>query len=171
MSSIISLCFLSYADRACKGTVRRSNSFNSAVIVAAGESSKTDPIEFIEKQQQLLDDYKKCPTSDEEVTMGDDERTDSGSFNLNFDDKYFQNSPPLNQPITQPGFSEAAYSEYVKLGKDGNEEAWKSYSNVGEYGMFVHGIPLHLCCVVEFSCWQKRHLPNLWGLVNNKDLQ
>ncbi|XP_074619103.1 uncharacterized protein LOC141877949 isoform X2 [Acropora palmata] len=121
------------SDRACKGSVRRSNSFNSAVIIAAGESSKTDSIEFIEKQQQLLDDYKKCPTSDEEVTMNDDERTDGGSFNLNFDDKYFQNSPPPNQPITQPGFSEAAYSEYVKVGKDGKEEAWKSYSNVGEY--------------------------------------
>ena len=30
-------------------------------------------------------------------------------------------------------------------------------------------IPLHLCCVVEFSCKQKLHLPNLWGLVNNKE--
>ena len=144
------LCFLSYADRACKGTVRRSNSFNSDLVIAAGESSKTDTREFIEKQQQLLDDFKKCPASDADITMNDDERTDSASFSLNFDDKYFQNSPPPNQPITQPGFSEAAYSEYVTVGKDGNEEAWKSYSNVGEFGMlYVHwNIPLHLCCVV-----------------------
>ena len=85
------LCFLSYADRASKGTVRRSNSFNSAaVIVAAGESSKTDTREFIAKQQQLLDDFKKCPTSDEDITMNDDKRTGSVSFNLNFNDKPFQ---------------------------------------------------------------------------------
>ena len=85
--------------------------------------------------------------------MNDDERTDSASFSLNFDDKYFQNSPPPNQPITQPCFSEAAYSEYVTVGKDGNEEAWKSYSNVGEYGMFVHwnSSPLVLCCGVQSS--------------------
>ena len=103
------LCFLSYADRACKGTVRRSNLFNSDVIIAAGESSKTDTRQFIEKQQQLLDDFKK------------------------------------------PGFSEAAYSEYVAIDKDGNEVAWKSYSNVGEYGMFVHwnSSPLVLCCGVQ----------------------
>ncbi|XP_044175285.1 ubiquitin carboxyl-terminal hydrolase CYLD-like [Acropora millepora] len=120
-------------DRACKGTVRRSNSFNLAeVIVAAGESSSTDIREFIEKQQQLLDDFKKYPTSDEDAAMNDDERTDSASFNFNFDDKYFWNLSPLNQPITQPGFSEAVYSEYVNLGKDDNDEAWKSYSNAGE---------------------------------------
>ena len=48
-----------------------------AVIVAAGESSKTDTRKFIEKQQQLLDDIKKCPTSDEDVAMKDDGRTAS----------------------------------------------------------------------------------------------
>ena len=69
--------FLSYADRASKGTLRQSNTFNSAVIVAAGESSKTDTREFIEKQQQLLDDLKKCPTFDEDVAVNDDGRTDS----------------------------------------------------------------------------------------------
>ena len=48
-----------------------------AVIVAAGESSKTDTRKIIEKQQQLLDDIKKCPTSDEDVAMKDDGRTAS----------------------------------------------------------------------------------------------
>ena len=77
-SNIFFLCFLSYADRVCKGTVRRSNSFDlAAVIIAAGESSKTDTREFIEIQQQLLDDIKKCPTSDEDVAMKDDGRTAS----------------------------------------------------------------------------------------------
>ncbi|XP_067052985.1 probable serine/threonine-protein kinase DDB_G0271682 isoform X7 [Acropora muricata] len=65
------------SDRVCIGTVRRSNSFDLAVIVAAGESSKTDTRKFIEKQQQLLDDIKKCPTSDEDVAMKDDGRTAS----------------------------------------------------------------------------------------------
>ena len=146
------LCFLSYADRAYKGTVRRSNSFNSDLIIAAGESSKTDTREFIEKQQQLLDDFKKSPASDADITMNDDERTDSASFNLNFDDKHFQISLSHDQPITrQPGFSEAGYSDYVNIDKDGNEKAWNSYNKAGEYGMFVHwnSSPLVLCCEVQ----------------------
>ena len=156
------LYFLSYADRASKGTVRRANSFNSAaVIVAAGESSKTDTREFIEKQQQLLDGFKKSPSSDEDVTMNDDERTDSASFNLNFDDKHFQIPVSHNQPITtQPGFSEAGYSDYVNIDKDGNEEAWNSYNKAGEYGMFVHwnSSPLVLCCEVQLYAQNNKKL-------------
>ena len=68
---------ISTRELACKGTVRQSNSFNSAAIVAAGERSKTDTREFLERQQQLLDDFKKCPTFDEDVAMNDDGRTDS----------------------------------------------------------------------------------------------
>ena len=133
-----------------KGNIRRSNSFNSAVIVAAGESSKTDTREFIEQQRQLLDELK-CPTADEDVTMNDDERTDSASSNLNFDYKYFQNTPPNTRPITtQPGFSESAYSEYVNIDKEGNEEAWRSYNNRGEHGMFAQCLEfLVLCCGVQ----------------------
>ena len=109
--------------------------------MAAGESSATNSREFIEQQRQLLDDLKKNPTSDEDVVMNDDERTDSASFNLNFDDKHFQDTPPHNRPITTqplPGFPEAAYSDYVNIGKDGNEEALRDYNNRGEFGMFVH---------------------------------
>ena len=69
--------FLFYADRASKGNLRQSNSFNSAVIVAAGESSKTDTRTFIEKQQELLDDLKKFHTFGEDVAMDYDGRTDS----------------------------------------------------------------------------------------------
>ena len=164
MSFIISFfCFLSYADRASKGTVRRSNSFNSAaVIVAAGESSKTDTREFIEKQQQRLDDFKKCPASEEDITMNDDERTDSASFNLNFHDKHFQISlSHYNQPITtQPGFSDAGYSDFVNIDKDGNDEAWNSYNKAGEYGMFVHWnfSPLVLCCEVQLQAQYNKNL-------------
>ena len=133
-----------------KGNIRQSNSFNSAVIVAAGESSKTDTREFIEQQRQLLDELK-CPTADEDVAMNDDEITDSTSSNLNFDYKYFQNTPPNTQPIaTQPGFSESAYSEYVSIGKDGNEEVWRSYNNMREQGMFAQCLEfLVLCCGVQ----------------------
>ena len=135
-----------------------------AVIVAAGESSKTDTREFIEKQQQLLDDFKKCPTSDEDVAMKDDERTDSSSlnnYNLNFNPEHFGNSPPNNKPITvQPGFSEAAFSEYVNIGKDGNEEAWRAHNNRGEFGMFVHwnSWRLVLCCGVWLLAECNKHL-------------
>ena len=86
--------------------------------------------------------------------MNDDERTDSASANdLNFDYKHYWNSPPNNEPvIIQPGFS-AAYSEYVNIGKDGKEEAWRVHNNRGEFGMFVHWNSWQLsCCVVEFGC-------------------
>ncbi|XP_015748239.1 PREDICTED: ubiquitin carboxyl-terminal hydrolase CYLD-like isoform X2 [Acropora digitifera] len=144
------------SDRASKGTVRRANSFNSAaVIVAAGESSKTDTREFIEKQQQLLDGFKKSPFSDEDVTMNDDERTDSASFNLNFDDKHFQISVSHNQPITtQPGFSEAGYYDYVNIDEDGNEEAWNSYNKAGEYVTAMQLDP-------EIDQYPRQHAPEV----------
>ncbi|XP_067052974.1 ubiquitin carboxyl-terminal hydrolase CYLD-like [Acropora muricata] len=144
------------SDRASKGTVRRANSFNSAaVIVAAGESSKTDTREFIEKQQQLLDGFKKSPSSDEDVTMNDDERTDSASFNLNFDDKHFQISVSHNQPITtQPGFSEAGYYDYVNIDEDGNEEAWNSYNKAGEYVTAMQLDP-------EIDQYPRQHAPEI----------
>ena len=135
MSSNVNLCFLSYAGREFKGSIRRSNSFNSSVILAAGESSTTNSREFIKQQQQLLDDLKK------NVVMDDDERTDNASSNLNFDYKHWEDTPPHNQSMTTqplPGFSEAAYSDYVNVGKDGTEEAWRDYNNRGEFGMFVH---------------------------------
>ena len=95
--------------------------------------------------------------------MKDDERTDSSSLNnyLNFDLKHFGNSPPNNKPITiQPGFSEAAYSEYVNIGKDGNEEAWRDHNNRGEFGMFVHwnSWRLVLCCGVWLLAECNKHL-------------
>ena len=80
MSCNINFCLLSFADGAFKGTVRRSNSFDLAIIVAAGESSKTDTREFIEQQRQLLDELK---IYDEDVVKNDDDgRTDSASSDM-----------------------------------------------------------------------------------------
>ena len=92
--------------------VRRTSSFedSASVIEAAGESSKTDPTQFIEQQQQLLDQIKSSKASDhndEDVVMRDEERTDSAT-KLNFDEKHFRSTPPNSAPITtQPGLSSA----------------------------------------------------------------
>ena len=41
-------------------------------------------------------------------------------------------------------------AEYVNIGKDGKEEAWRGHNNRGEFGMFVHwnSWRLVLCCGV-----------------------
>ena len=60
--------------------MKKFNSFNSAeVILAAGESSQTDPAAFIEKQRQMLSEMKNPKSgkrdSDGDVSMHDKDRT------------------------------------------------------------------------------------------------
>ena len=106
--------------------VRRASSVedSASVIKAAGESSKTDPTQFIEQQQQLLDEIKSSKPSDrndEDVVMHDDERTDSAT-KLNFDEQHFRNTPPIT---AQPGLSSALpdYPDYEVIGKRDYENA------------------------------------------------
>ena len=85
--------------------MRRARSVEDAasVIKAAGESSKTDPIEFIEQQQRLLDKIKSSKPSDgndEIVVMRDDEGTDSETKS-NFDEQHFRNTPPYSPFTTE----------------------------------------------------------------------
>ena len=109
---------------------RRTSSFedSASVIKAAGESSKTDPTQFIEQQQQLLDQIKISKASDhndEDVVMRDDERTDSAT-KLSFDEKHFRSTPPNSDPITtQPGLSSAlpGYHDYEVIDKKDYENA------------------------------------------------
>ena len=148
MSCNIDFCFLSFADGAFKGTVKRSNSSDLATIVAARESIKTDIREFIEQQRQSLGELK---INDENDLTDDDESTDSSSSNSSFDYEHFGDTPPHSQPTTKdPGFSEV-YSKYVNNGEESNEDVWKSYNKRGEYGMFVHwnSWRLVLCCGVQ----------------------
>ena len=96
----------------------------ASVIKPAGESSKTDPTEFIKQQQRLLDEIKSSKPSDrydEDVVMRDDERTDS-TTKLDFDEKHFRNTPPIT---TQSGLSSALpdYPDYEVIGK-------RDYENV-----------------------------------------
>ena len=120
--------------------VRRTSSFedSASVIKAAGESSKTDPTQFIEQQQQLLDEIKssKAPDcNDEDVVMHDDERTDGAK--LNFDDKHFRNTPPNSAPITkQPGLSSTlpGYPDYVNVKKEDCENCTRQDEG-SRYGM------------------------------------
>ncbi|XP_022777778.1 ubiquitin carboxyl-terminal hydrolase CYLD-like [Stylophora pistillata] len=97
--------------------LRRTNSLTTAetqLIMAAGESSKTDTLEFIEKQREMLKEFegKNLPDNqDNDVVMQDEERTDSAG-NFDFKDDHFESSPPDKsvhhgkQIITkQPGLS------------------------------------------------------------------
>ena len=121
--------------------VRRTSSFedSASVIKAAGESSKTDPTQFIEQQQQLLDEIKSSKASecnDEDVVMRNDERMDSAT-KLNFDEKHFRNTPPNSAPITeQPGLSSTlpGYPDYVNVEKKDCENCTRQ-DDSSRYGM------------------------------------
>ena len=127
--------------------LRRTNSMTSAeteLMMAAGESSQTDPKEFIEKQRQILrefEDQNLPDNQDNEVIMHDEERTDSAE-NFHFKDDHFKNTPQdrsvndWNKIITvQPGLSNGDRNytnfnyqnttqeddDYVNIEKDGSE--------------------------------------------------
>ena len=110
--------------------VRRTSSFedSASVIKAAGESSKTDPTQFIEQQQRLLDQIKSSKASDhndEDVVMRNDERTDSAT-KFNFDDRHFRSTPPNSDPITkQHSLSSAlpGFHDYEVIDKKDYENA------------------------------------------------
>lgn len=112
--------------------------------MAAGESSKTDPQEFIEKQRQMLREFegKNLPDNqDNDVIMHDEERTDSAE-NFHFKEDHFKNTlqdrsvNDGNKIITvQPGLSNGdrnytncnyqnttqEYDDFVNIEKD---ETW-----------------------------------------------
>ncbi|XP_068684418.1 ubiquitin carboxyl-terminal hydrolase CYLD-like isoform X2 [Montipora foliosa] len=112
-----------------KTPLRRANSFNSSdIMLAAGESSNTDSREFIEKQREMLDEFKSSKLSpSEDVPMYDIERTDSASFSdhLNFDDKHFRNSPPKSEPITEQPRLSKTYHDFVNIDKEDYELLFK----------------------------------------------
>ena len=80
--------------------VRRTSSVDSAdhdVIMAAGESSKTDLTAFIEQQQKMLHEFKSSKVSaskGNDVVMRNDEKTDSAS-SLSFRDDLYRNTPAV----------------------------------------------------------------------------
>jgi len=127
--------------------VRRTSSVDSAdVILAAGESSKTDPTAFIEQQRQMLNELQssKVPAHNHgDVIMRNDERTDSAT-KLDFQEDHFRNTPPNsalrdNPPITkQPGLSSAdskrTYSDFVHIEKDDYEKLVHPHES-GRHGM------------------------------------
>ena len=125
--------------------VRRTSSVDSAdhdVIMAAGESSKTDPTAFIEQQQKMLHEFKSSKVSaskDNDVVMRNEENTDSAS-NLNFRDDHYRNTPPdsvlrSNLPIArQPGSSNVDtrwYADYDLIEKEECEKSVQHESNRG----------------------------------------
>ena len=80
--------------------LRRTNSMTSAeteLMMAAGESSKTDPQEFIEKQRQMLREFecKNLPDNQgKDVIMYDEERTDSAG-DFRYKDAHFKDTPQV----------------------------------------------------------------------------
>ena len=137
--------------------LRRTNSMTSAeteLMMAAGESSKTDPKEFIEKQRQMFREFEgqNLPDSqDNDVIMHDEERTDSAG-NIHFEDDHFKNTPQDRflsdgtKIITvQPGLSNGdrntnlnyvnstqEYSDYVHLERDGSETENRQLKRAGK---------------------------------------
>ena len=134
--------FLSFSDKLPKenAPLRRSNSFNSsAIMLAAGESSKTDSREFIEKQREMLDEFNSSKLSpSDDAPMYDIERTDSASFSdhLNFDDKHFRNSPPKSEPITEQPQCSKAYHDFVNIDKEDYEKLIKKDKS-SDFGMLM----------------------------------
>ena len=124
LSKLIAVC--SIVGGLSSKRVRRTSSFedSASVIKAAGESSKTDPTEFIEQQQQLLDEIKSSKPSDhndEDVVTRDDGRTNSAT-KLDSTEQHFKNTPPITR---QSGLSSAlpAYSDYEVIDKRDCENA------------------------------------------------
>lgn len=120
------------------------------LMKAAGESSKTDPTEFIEQQRQHLKmlEMKRSKLSAqnyEDVNMQDDERTDSAT-KLNFDDRHFEQTSPNNIerdniPITdQPGLSSVTptkmYADFVHIENGEYEELITQYE-ARNHGMLL----------------------------------
>jgi len=118
--------------------VRRTNSFNSAeVILAAGESSQTDPAAFIEKQRQMLGEMKNPKSgkrdSDGDVDMYDKDRRSQIPVVIK-DDHFMPYSscrddrPNTDQPVfcnrdlrSQGATRQGSYSYFVNIEKEDSE--------------------------------------------------
>jgi len=144
--------------------IRRTNSFNSAeVILAAGESSQTDPAAFIEKQRQMLSEMKNPKAdkrdtfSDGDVDMHNKDRPSQVPVVIK-DDHFAPYSDNSNDtPITeQPGFSnrdlrsqgtarQESYSDFVNIEKKDYEMSVQKYE-VHRAGMLFQHIKFLLFC-------------------------
>ena len=78
--------------------LRRTNSMTEIeLIMAAGESSKTNPQEFVEKQRQMLREFecKNLPDNqDNDVIVHGEESTDSAEY-FDLNDAHFKDTPPV----------------------------------------------------------------------------
>ncbi|PFX21234.1 putative serine/threonine-protein kinase drkD [Stylophora pistillata] len=100
---VISLDFESVPTGTSKESVRklrRTNSMTSAeikIMVAAGESSKTDSQEFIEKQRLMLREFvrhKSLPDHQDNYVIIQDEEGKDSAENSHFKGGHFQSIPP-----------------------------------------------------------------------------
>ena len=120
--------------------LRRTNSTTSAeteLIMAAGESRKSNPQEFIEKQRQMLREFegKNLPDiQDNVVIMSDEESTDFAE-NFHFKDGHLKNTPQdrsvsLGTKITvQPGLSNG-YRNYANFKYQNTTQEYNEYVNI-----------------------------------------
>ena len=138
--------------------VRRTNSFSSAeVMLAAGESSQTDPTAFIEKQRQMLSEMQN-PKSDKrdtfsggDVDMHDKDRTSQTPVVIKDDHFTPYSNNRDDRPITeQPGFSDrdfrsqgaarqGSYSDFVNIEKEDYEMSVQKHE-VHRAGMLLQRI-------------------------------
>jgi len=137
---------------------RRTNSFSSAeVILAAGESSQTDPAAFIEKQRQMLSEMKNPKSdkrdtfSDGDVAMHDKDRTSQILIVIKDDHFTPYSNNTDDTPITeQPGFSnqdlrsqgtarQGSYFDFVNIEKEDYEMSVQKHE-VHRAGMLLQHI-------------------------------
>ena len=153
---IVCICCFSLGGGSVK-KLKRTSSMDSAeakVIMAAGESSKTDTSEFIEKQRQILNELKSSNLSenqDDDVAMEDEDRTGSAGI-VDFKDDHFKNTPPNSSVqdarkviTTEPGLSngylrmqdvsqdtDQKYADYVNIGNEDYENMISKHKRRGK---------------------------------------
>ncbi|KAJ7388256.1 hypothetical protein OS493_038923 [Desmophyllum pertusum] len=127
--------------------VRKTSLVDSAdakLIMAAGESSQTDPSAFIEKQRQMFNEMQSSNTpsyrDNDDVDMQDEDRT-GNAINFN-DDHYKSTSPnssvrddgPVHVITKQPGHSQGFNSQDTT-------KTYADYVNIeeGDYAKLIKG--------------------------------
>lgn len=146
--------------------VKRTPSYDSAdhsIIIAAGESSKTDCGAFIELQKQMLHEYNSSKASvptKRDVRMSNDEGTDGG-IKMNFSGDHHRSTfstGDLTNPPTltgQPGLSNVgggSYCKFVHIEKEDHDKLMQPHEKgrsdtimesfgVGKFGKVFSWVP------------------------------
>ena len=137
-------------------TTNSVDSFEAEIIMAAGESRKTDTLEFIEKQRQLFNEVKSKNLSDhqdkDDVIQGEDKAGTTANFDFKVD--HFKTTPPNSsvhdgkqimterRPRIPDGNQEVkylsqdtalTYADYVSIEYDAYEDLFSKHKRHGKF--------------------------------------